>query len=403
MINIFETEKSTMNIKIYRSIVFKILEGLKSVHLEIKEHNQIYSFGQDNASLKAQIEIYEPKAYSSLLFGGSIGMGESYIRKEWHSDDLPKVIQVFARNLDLLEKFEKRFAWLTYPVHLLQHWSNRNTKKNSRSNILAHYDISNEMYESMLDPNMQYSSAVFDNKDQSLDDAQLNKLKKICDDLKLTENDHLLEIGTGWGGLALYAAENYGCKVTTTTISDAQYEYAKERISRSNSAPNIELLKKDYRELTGQYDKVVSIEMIEAVGHQFLPGYFKKIDTLLKDKGLLLIQAITIKDQQYDQYRKGVDFIQRYIFPGGCLPSISEMTKVLKHQTNMSLVSLNDFGIDYANTIEHWQMRFNRYFQSMKDTKLDESFSRLWTFYFSYCIGGFREGNTSVIHFKAVK
>lgn len=403
MENTLETTKIQFNFRLYKKLIFKILTGLKGCQLIITDNGEQFVFGDGKEKLTATIQVNNPKMYSSLLFGGSIGIAESYINDEWDTDDLTKVIQVFARNLALLEKFEKRFTWLSYPSHLIQHWLNRNTKKKSKANILAHYDISNELYERMLDPNMQYSSAIFSDEQQSLNDAQENKLKTICDSLELSENDHLLEIGTGWGGLACYAAQHYGCQVTTTTISDAQHKYAKQRITKLNLDDKITLLKQDYRDLTGKYDKVVSIEMIEAVGHQFLPGYFKKINSLLKDNGTMLIQAITIKDQQYDSYRKGVDFIQRYIFPGGCLPSINEIAKHITQKTDMCMVDLKDFGLDYAKTIDYWHHSFDDALKQIKDPNLDHKFKRLWHFYFGYCRGGFLEGNTSVIHVKANK
>lgn len=385
-----------------KKLVFKILNQLEGCQLTVSDQDGNYVFGEPG-ELRADIYITDMNAYSRLLFGGSIGFAESYIDANWHSKDLTSLVQVFARNIGVLESLEKKFTWFSYPLHLLNHLQNKNSKVNSRKNISAHYDISNEMYEKMLDPYMQYSSALFDDQHQSLEHAQINKLTRICDLLELKPDDHLLEIGTGWGGLACFAAQHYGCKVTTTTISEEQYQFARNSVEKSDLQNRVELLKQDYRDLSGQYDKIVSVEMIEAVGHDFMPTYFKKLNTLLKPDGLLVLQAITIKDQQYDQYRKGVDFIQRYIFPGGCLPSVQSIANNLASHTDMTMQTLLDFGMDYAKTIEIWQERFVSSFASLKNQKLDESFKRLWLFYFAYCVGGFREKHISVVHIKAQK
>jgi cyclopropane-fatty-acyl-phospholipid synthase len=283
------------------------------------------------------------------------------------------------------------------------HFANKNSQSGSKKNILAHYDLGNHLYTQFLDETMMYSAAVFDPQHQSLHQAQLNKLRTICDKLELQPSDHLVEIGSGWGGLAIFAAKNYGCKVTTTTISDAQHEYAANQIADNGLQDQITLLKKDYRELTGQYDKLVSIEMIEAVGHEFLPTFFAKCNSLLKDSGKMLLQAITIADKRYDHYRKNVDFIQRYIFPGGCLPSIEVISKQFSQQSDMVIDHVEDIGLHYARTLNLWQQNFNQNWAALSNNGFDGKFKRLWNYYLSYCEGAFKERAISTHHITARK
>ncbi len=386
-----------------RRIVFALLGGLKDCGLTVEDAAGSYFFGERDAALQAEVEIFEPRTYRRLLSGGNIGIGEAYVDGDWRSPDLTAVIQVFARNMATLERLEKRLGWITYPWHRLHHLFNHNSRAGSRANIAAHYDIGNDLYRLMLDPHMQYSSAIYAQPTDSLEDAQVNKLRTICDALELKPEDHLLEIGTGWGGLACFAARHYGCRVTTTTLSRRQAEYAREQVALQGLLDRVTVLQRDYRELDGEYDKLVSVEMIEAVGHRYLPGYFRQLERLLKDDGRMLIQAITIADQSYDQYRKGVDFIQRYIFPGGCLPSVSEMTRQLQRQTSMTLTRLTDYGQHYGQTIAEWASRFNGAAKRLQELGYDEDFQRLWQFYFAYCQGGFREGVIGLVHFEAVK
>lgn len=386
-----------------RKLSFALLNKLRGGKLTVKEGSEIFEFGDNNAQLHAHIEVHDFRLYSQLIFGGSIGAAEAWVDGNWHSSNLSAVIQLFARNLTVLDKLKHQLAWLTSPWHKLKHRMNRNSLAGSKTNIAAHYDLGNEMYALFLDPLMQYSSAIFAQPDSSLEAAQQHKLHTICQQLELTADDHLLEIGTGWGGLACFAAKHYGCKVTTTTLSAEQFAYAKQRVEQAGLQDKVTLLLQDYRDLNGQYDKLVSVEMIEAVGHEYLPTYFQSLNRLLKDEGKLLIQAITIADQRYDSYRKGVDFIQRYIFPGGCLPSISEMCRHLKQQTDMRLVHLQDYGQHYAQTLNIWASRFHQLEPTLKKMGYSHDFQRLWAFYFAYCEGAFREGVISLVHFEAIK
>jgi len=386
-----------------KRIVFSLLNKLNDGHICLIENGTEVFFGNKDATIHATITIHDPKAYSSILWGGSIGAGEAYVEGLWSADDLVAVIQLFSRNLATLEQYEQRFGFLLNIINLFKHRLNRNSKEGSRTNIAAHYDLSNDMYRIFLDKAMQYSSAIFPNEKASLEEAQQHKLKVICEALNLTKDDQLLEIGTGWGGLACYAAKNYGCHVTTTTISDAQFELAKQRVEDEKLSDKVTLLKKDYRDLTGQYSKIVSIEMIEAVGHKFMPTYFAMIDKLLKPGGKTLIQAITINDQRYDSYVKNVDFIQRHIFPGGHLPSISMICELLKNNTNMYMKQLSDYRIDYAKTLNVWRDSFLENREVIQKLGFNDDFIRLWEFYFCYCEGGFRESAIGLAHIELIK
>jgi cyclopropane-fatty-acyl-phospholipid synthase len=330
-------------------------------------------------------------AKTSVRAGNGIGAGEAYIHGYWSTPDLTAVIRVFVANLDVLDGMERGLALLGRPLLQGLHWLNRNTRHGSRRNIAAHYDLGNELFEQFLDPTMMYSAAMFQNAGDSLEQAQLHKLERICQKLELKPDDHLLEIGTGWGSMAIHAASHYGCRVTTTTLSRQQYEYSRRRIAELGLEDRITLLLSDYRDLDGQYDKLVSIEMIEAVGHRFLPTYFKQCARLLKDDGLMLLQAITIRDQRYEQARRSVDFIQRYIFPGGALPSVHRMLQVVNAETDMNLHHMEDFGLHYARTLRLWHDNLRQARHRLEQLGYDEYFYRLWEFYLCYCEGGFLE------------
>jgi cyclopropane-fatty-acyl-phospholipid synthase len=386
-----------------KKVVFSLLKKLTDGHIRLIENGQEVSFGNSDANIKATVCVHDQKAYSRILWGGSIGAGEAYVEGMWSSDNLVDVIRLFSRNLATLEKHEQRFGFLLNIVNMFKHRSNRNSKEGSRTNIAAHYDLSNEMYEVFLDKAMQYSSAIFPHETTTLEEAQQHKLKTICESLDLSENDHLLEIGTGWGGLACYAAQNYGCQVTTTTISEAQFDLAQKRINDADLHQKITLLKKDYRDLTGEYSKIVSIEMIEAVGHKFMPTYFGMLDKLLKPGGKSFIQAITMNDQRYDSYVNNVDFIQRNIFPGGHLPSVSVICDLVKNNTNMYMKQLSDYRIDYARTLSAWRATFLANREAIQSLGFSDDFIRLWDYYFCYCEGGFRESAIGLAHIQLIK
>lgn len=395
--------ETTKSASFSKRIVFSLLKKLTAGHIRLIENGKEAMFGDSHADIKVTITIHDQKAYSRILWGGSIGAGEAYVEGLWSSENLVDVIRLFSRNLAALEKHEQRFGFLLNIINMVKHRLNRNSKAGSRTNIAAHYDLSNEMYRFFLDDAMQYSSGIFPHETTTLEEAQQHKLKTICEALNLTEDDQLLEIGTGWGGLACYAAKNYGCHVTTTTISDAQFDLAKQRINDENLSHKITLLKKDYRDLTGQYSKIVSIEMIEAVGHKFMPTYFGMLDQLLKPGGKSFIQAITMNDQRYDSYVNNVDFIQRNIFPGGHLPSVSVICDLLKNNTNMYMKQLSDYRIDYARTLSAWRESFLNNREAIQSLGFSDDFIRLWEYYFSYCEGGFRESAIGLAHIELIK
>ena len=353
--------------------------------------------------LHVTLMIHDSAVYRQLLLGGSIALADSYINGEWDTDDLTGLIRLAARNLAVLNKLENRFAGVSKAFEKAKHQLRSNDKSGSKSNILAHYDLGNDMYQRFLDDTMMYSSAVYRTPEVTLSDAQQHKLSLICQRLQLTADDHVIEIGTGWGGFAIYAATHYGCHITTTTISDAQYDEAKRRVDAAGLSDKITLLKQDYRELTGQYDKLVSIEMIEAVGHEYLPTFFAKCDSLLKTTGLMVLQAITFNDQDYQDYIDSVDFIQTHIFPGGCLLSNQELNTQFTEQTDMVIKQLHDYGFDYAYTLRDWRAAFMAQRTEIEALGYDDAFIRLWNFYFCYCEGGFLERTIGVVQLTAVK
>ena len=382
---------SGIGASLLRRAVLRQLGQLRHGHLRVIDGDDFLEFGDANASLRAEIRVLDGALWGLVAGNGSIGAGEAYIHGYWSSPDLTAVIRVFAANLALLDAMERGLARFGRPVVQSLHWLNRNTRKGSRKNIAAHYDLGNQLFEQLLDPSMMYSAAMFARPDDSLEQAQLHKLERICQKLALKPSDHLLEIGTGWGSMAIHAATRYGCRVTTTTLSREQYAYTQRRIAELGLGDRITLLLEDYRDLQGHYDKLVSIEMIEAVGHRFLPTYFKHCAKLLKPHGLMLLQAITIRDQRYEQAKNSVDFIQRYIFPGGALPSVSKMLEIVSRDTDMTLHHMEDFGQHYARTLRHWHDNLSAARHKLEDLGYDEYFYRLWEFYLCYCEGGFIE------------
>ena len=374
-----------------RNAVLTQLRNLRHGRLRLICQDQEWLFGDVDSALHAEIEFFDEAAWGMVAANGSIGAGEAYIHGYWRSPDLAAVTRLFVANLEVLDALEGGLARLGRPVLRLLHWLNRNNRRGARRNILAHYDLGNALFERLLDPTMMYSAAMFDSQEQSLEQGQLNKLERICDKLALRPDDHLLEIGTGWGSLAIHAATRHGCRVTTTTLSEAQYAHTLQRVRDLGLQERITVLREDYRDLGGRFDKLVSIEMIEAVGHRYLPVYFRRCASLLKDDGLMLLQAITIRDQRYEQAQRSVDFIQRYIFPGGALPSLSVMLQTASCHTALNLVHMEDFGLDYARTLQHWRENLRQSRTALTELGYDDTFQRLWEFYLCYCQGGFEE------------
>ncbi len=393
---------ASLSNRLAKTLFVKFLERIEHGQLIVHDGRNVMTFGS-KSRLSAHITVLDQRFYAKVVLGGSVGAGEAYIDRFWDSGDLVSVIRIIARNIDLLNRFEKRYGWLLQPYHLLMHRQNRNSRDGSRRNIASHYDLGNDLYRSFLDRSMMYSSAIYPSQSSDLDQASTHKLERICSRLNLQPDDHVIEIGSGWGGFAIHAAANYGCRVTTTTISAAQHQEAKQRIDAAGLGDRIRLLNQDYRDLTGVYDKLVSIEMIEAVGHAYLPEYFTACSRLLKKTGRMLLQAITINDQEYKRYIRSVDFIQRHIFPGGSLVANRTMFDLIAEKTDMVVRGLHDFGLDYARTLHDWQERFNRNFDSLEPLGYDERFRRLWNFYLAYCRGGFMERTISVVHLVADK
>lgn len=376
-----------------RSFMWKVLGKLQVGSLTLREADEAKVFGSisDSSAPHAEVHVHDTDLYRRILTGGSIAAGETFIEGMWSSPDLTEVTRAFSANMAMLEAMSDKQNWLARLALKLSHWARRNTSTRSRENISAHYDLGNDFFSLFLDPSMMYSSAVFPSASADLAAASQHKLKLICEDLELKAEDHLVEIGTGWGGMAIFAAEHYGCRVTTTTISRQQYDYTVEAVAQKGLENQVTVLFDDYRDLQGQFDKLVSIEMIEAVGHQFYDTYFQKISHLLKPHGKAVIQAITITEQRYEQARDSVDFIKRYIFPGGCLPSLTVVSGALSRVTDMQMSNLRDIGRDYADTLKVWHASFLNKLDEVRAMGFDDRFIRMWRYYLSYCEGGFRE------------
>jgi cyclopropane-fatty-acyl-phospholipid synthase len=345
-------------------------------------------------TLHATVRVRDPAFYREVALNGSVGAGESYMEGHWDCSDLVALVRILVRNRDLLDAMETGLArvggWAMQALYALQ----RNTRRGSRRNIAAHYDLGNELFALFLDESMMYSSAIFATPDESLESAQLRKLDRICNKLELSPRDHVIEIGTGWGGFALHAATHYGARVTTTTISREQFDLARERVRQAGLEERVTVLQRDYRDLDGRYDKLVSIEMIEAIGHRYLETYFGQCASLLADDGMAVIQAITIEDHRYAKALRAVDFIKRHIFPGSFIPSISAMQNALARSSDFKLFHLEDIGPSYATTLRHWRQRFLAQRDQVLAQGYPERFIRMWEFYLCYCEGGFLERAT---------
>lgn len=338
-----------------------------------------------------RIDVRHPAFYGNTVFGGSVGAAEGYMADAWRCSDLVGLTRIMVRNRQVLDGLDGGVALLAAPLRNLLHAWNRNSQAGSRRNIAAHYDLGNDFFRLFLDDSMMYSCALFERPGMSLAEAQFAKLERICQRLALKPGDRVIEIGTGWGGFAIHAASHHGCQVTTTTISEQQYRLAAERIRAAGLEDRITLLKQDYRKLEGLFDKLVSIEMIEAVGHQYYAGFFRQCARLLQPDGLMLLQAITINDRHYRRARDEVDFIKRYIFPGSCIPAVTALTDAAARASDLQLVHLDDIGPHYATTLRHWREAFLAQGDAVRAQGYTEPFIRLWEFYLAYCEGGYAE------------
>jgi cyclopropane-fatty-acyl-phospholipid synthase len=393
-----------------RTALLKQLERLTTGSITLLEGGRTHRFGSAPADspLQATIEVLEPQFWADAAFGGTVGAGEAFIHGSWRCDDLTALIRIMVLNRDVMNGMERGWALVTAPTRRILHWLNRNSKTGSQRNISAHYDLGNDFFSLFLDPTLAYSCGIFERPTSTLHEASLAKFDAICTKLDLKPGEHLVEIGTGWGGLALHAAQKYGCWVTTTTISKEQYAHAVARVNEAGLADRIDVLLQDYRDLevpagSNGYDKLVSVEMIEAVGARYLDTYFAKCSSLLKPGGAMLLQAITIQDQFYEQALRNVDFIQRFIFPGSFIPSVTAIANSVTRATDMKVSHLRDIGPHYATTLRKWREAFFDHLPQIRALGLPDTFIRMWDFYFCYCEGGFAERQLGLVHMLLTK
>lgn len=376
-----------------KGVLFRILEGIGEGCVIVSTGAEVIAFGCLTADFphEVTITVRDPRFFSAAVLGGSIGVAEAFMAGHWEADDLTTLIRIVIRNERVFEGMDRGWAWVKSPIHRLYHMARRNTTEGSKLNISAHYDLGNDFYALFLDGTMTYSCGIFEELNSTMEDASIAKIDRICRKLNLSSRDHVLEIGTGWGGFAIHAAANYGCRVTTTTLSRAQWDLACERIRAAGLKDRVEVLLRDYRNLAGQYDKLVSIEMIEAVGHHYLDAFFAACSKLLKDEGEMLLQAITIRDQVFDRHKHSVDFIKRYIFPGSCIPSVAAMSQAVSRFTDLRLFHLEDITPNYVRTLRAWRTKFLDNMEAVRRLGYSKTFIRMWEYYLCYCEAGFAE------------
>lgn len=386
-----------------QALVLGILKKMNRGNMEITLPNgELVIIGEDKSEVSARMRIVNSIFFSKCVRYGDIGFGESYVDGDWETDSIVQVIKWFLLNIDnspTISGSQRRFTPLNM-LKVLNQWFHRsreNTLKIARRNISAHYDLSNDFFKLFLDRDMTYSSGYFTSDDMSLEQAQTAKYERLCSQLRIKGSDHVLEIGSGWGGFAVYASRNFGCRVTTVTISKEQFDYASARFEKEGLSDKITILLTDYRKLTGQFDKIVSIEMLEAVGHKFLKAYFAQCYALLKKDGILGLQVITCPDSRYDSLRKNVDWIQKHIFPGSLLPSIAAINRAINQTGDLNLVDLKNMGHHYATTLAAWRSNINKNSNQVKKLGFDDAFLRKWNYYFSYCEAAFFMRNITVV------
>jgi len=348
-------------------------------------------FGDKNSPLHAQMTIHDYRFFKDAVLGGDVGLGEAYMKGFWDTDDIPALFSVLIKNRQALANGNMTTAWLVRQKDRLMHALRANTLSGSRRNIGEHYDLSNDFFQTFLDPTMLYSCGLYQDESDTCEDAQRRKLQSIIDKAHIESTDHVLEVGCGWGGFAMEAVKQTGCRVTGITVSEEQYQLAQERVLQAGLQDKITILFKDYRNVAGLFDKIVSIEMLEAVGHKYLGTFFTACDKLLKPAGRLVIQVITIPDQNYENYRRNTDWIQKYIFPGGHLPSVTALSQVVTRNTSLLMEQLEDIGTNYARTLKDWRKSFTRNLDKINSLGFDEVFQRKWIYYLAICEAGFRE------------
>ena len=387
-----------------RALVVKQLSKITYGCLTISEGSQLTVCGEKrDGEPSAMLRVVRPSIWERTVFGGTVGAAESFMDGDWATDDLVAVIRIFCANREMMESMEGGLAILKWPALKLWHLARRDTITQARKNIAAHYDLGNEFFDAWLDPTMAYSCGIFSQEDSTMLGASLRKIYTLCERLELQPGDELLEIGSGWGALAIFAASNYGCKVTTATISKNQYNHVRQEVRRLKLEHLVTPVFCDYRKLTGKFDKIVSVEMIEAVGHNYLDVYFERISHLLKPEGLAAIQAITIRDQSYDYAIRNVDFIQRYIFPGSNIPSVTRMMESVRDKTDMVLNEFEDITEHYCRTLREWRAAFWRAEPKLKAMGMNDHGLRMWDYYFAYCEGGFTEKVIGVCQYTLSK
>jgi cyclopropane-fatty-acyl-phospholipid synthase len=407
-------QRPSLLARLGRKLLLGQLARLKHGELRVVEPDGMeHRFGARDARCEfaVTLRVNHWQFFADAAFGGTVGAGEAYIRGLWRCDDLTALVRIFVVNREQMNAIDGRWSFVSKPLLKIFHWANRNSRSGSARNIAAHYDLGNALYEIMLDPTMAYSCAIFPRADASLEVASTAKFEAVCSKLELKPTDHVLEIGTGWGGFAIHAVERYGCRVTTTTISKQQRDYAVRKIAERGLSDRITVLLKDYRDLpsdgaddlAGPYDKLVSIEMVEAVGARFLDGYFRHCARLLKPEGAMLLQAITIQDQYYERALESVDYIQRYVFPGSFIPSVQALSRSLTRATDFKIFHLEDIGPHYALTLRAWRERFFANLGKVRELGYSESFIRLWEYYLCYCEGGFAERQLGTVQMLLTK
>jgi len=373
-----------------RNVLTRKLAGLRFGLVHIDDAKGAARFG-NSSQLRANVDVNSPRFYRAIGLGGSLGAAEAYIRGDWDCAQLAELFRIMIRNRAASSKLDRAATRLADVLRRGAHWWRRNNRRGSRRNIAAHYDLGNEFFQLWLDESMAYSSGIFPSSRASLHEASLEKFDRACRKLDLRASDHVLEIGSGWGGFAIHAATHYGCRVTSCTISQEQFELAQQRINAAKLGDRITLLNADYRDIRGQFDKLVSIEMIEAVGYYYFDAFFGQLGKLLRPNGSALLQAIVMPERNYDRYLRGVDFIQQYVFPGGCLPSLSAMLESVGRTSDLRLVHVEDFASHYAETLRRWRQAFEESLPEIRRLGYDEQFIRKWRYYLCYCEAAFEE------------
>lgn len=387
----------------FQRIIQNALAKLQHGYLTLVDGDHQHSYGDPSAGLKATLKIHSPNFYRRVALGGGLGAAESLMDGEWSCTDLTSLVRILIRNDELANGMETGWAWWRQKMAVFGNWLRRNTPTNARKNIREHYDLGNDFFRLFLDDTLCYSSGIFERDDTTLPEASVEKMDRACRKLELSSRDHLLEIGTGWGGLATHAAHHYGCRVTTTTISAEQRKFASERVRQKGLEQRVSILADDYRELRGHFDKLVSIEMIEAVGHQYFDTYLGQCSRLLRPDGMMVMQAIVIQDQHFAVHKRSVDFIGKYIFPGGCLPSVAAICDSVSRATDFRLIHLEELSGHYVRTLQAWRERFWQNIEAVRKLGFDERFIRMWNYYFCYCEATFLERRVNVVQMTLAK